>query len=190
MRHNARGPDSPNTVRRTQDNLPELAKDDQNEGHMAASARIGLLVGLVAAGCAPGAATTDLSEMDRAAIRALDERFRTVVLARDWVGLEALYKSDAMLLPPNADAVRGAQAIAKRFASTGLEIKEFTTRSEHIAGHSGRATNRGTYTLVFAVVGNPTPVRDPGKYVWVLERQPDGSWRITIDIWNSNAPAA
>jgi ketosteroid isomerase-like protein len=63
------------------------------------------------------------------------------VLAKDWAGLEELYTTDAMLLPPNAEAVKGTPAIATWFASTGLNIKEFTTVSEDISGQGSQASN-------------------------------------------------
>jgi ketosteroid isomerase-like protein len=31
---------------------------------------------------------------------------------------------------------------------------------------------------------------EEGKYVEVLQKQADGSWKIKYDIWNPNAPAA
>jgi ketosteroid isomerase-like protein len=35
----------------------------------------------------------------------------------------------------------------------------------------------------------PLPPEE-GKYVEVLKKQADGSWKIIYDIWNANAPAA
>jgi ketosteroid isomerase-like protein len=35
----------------------------------------------------------------------------------------------------------------------------------------------------------PLPTEE-GKYVTVLKKQGDGSWKITYDIWNANGPAA
>ena len=32
-------------------------------------------------------------------------------------------------------------------------------------------------------------LNDPGKWVGVYQRQPDGSWKCAFDIWNSDAPA-
>ena len=34
------------------------------------------------------------------------------------------------------------------------------------------------------------PVPYDGKYVTVLKKQPDGSWKIVLDMWNENAPPA
>ena len=34
------------------------------------------------------------------------------------------------------------------------------------------------------------PVTERGKWVVVLKKQPDGTWKVVIDIWNSDGPAA
>ena len=33
------------------------------------------------------------------------------------------------------------------------------------------------------------PIPETSKWLAIHERQPDGSWKITHDIWNSNDPA-
>lgn len=33
------------------------------------------------------------------------------------------------------------------------------------------------------------PLKDEGKYIEVMKRQNDGTWKIVYDIWNSNPPA-
>ena len=42
--------------------------------------------------------------------------------------------------------------------------------------------------LSFALAGTAEPIKEPGKYLWVVRRQADGAWRIATDIWNSSAP--
>ena len=49
----------------------------------------------------------------------------------------------------------------------------------------------GTYRMALTpkkAGAKPLPV-DEGKYIEVLKRQDDGSWKIVYDIWNPSAPA-
>jgi ketosteroid isomerase-like protein len=49
----------------------------------------------------------------------------------------------------------------------------------------------GTYTMTLTprkAGAKPLPTEE-GKYIEVLKRQGDGSWKIIYDIWNPNAPA-
>ena len=34
------------------------------------------------------------------------------------------------------------------------------------------------------------PVQDRGKYVEIFKKQADGTWKVIVDIWNSDLPAA
>ena len=38
--------------------------------------------------------------------------------------------------------------------------------------------------------GSPGPVKDSGKFVTVLRRQPDGRWLVAVDMFSSDLPAA
>jgi ketosteroid isomerase-like protein len=54
------------------------------------------------------------------------------------------------------------------------------------------ATAIGTYKMTLTpkkAGAKPLPT-DEGKYIEVLKRQADGSWKIAYDIWNPNAPPA
>jgi ketosteroid isomerase-like protein len=49
------------------------------------------------------------------------------------------------------------------------------------------AYDRGNYTLT--VTPKPgKPMEESGKYLAVCKRQPDGSWKISRLIYNSNNP--
>jgi ketosteroid isomerase-like protein len=34
------------------------------------------------------------------------------------------------------------------------------------------------------------PINDRGKYLAVWKKQPDGTWKCVMDIWNSDLPAS
>jgi len=46
----------------------------------------------------------------------------------------------------------------------------------------------GTYELTLNDASGK-PVKDRGKYVEVWKKQADGTWKATVDIWNSDLPA-
>lgn len=129
-----------------------------------------------------------LSTSDSTALRALDSAFVGAILRRDWSALASQYADDAVLMPPAAPAVTGPTAISAWFAGAGLELLEFTTHLSAMEGQSNFAALRGTYRMVFTVPSAPVPVTDSGKFVWLARRGPDQRWRITTDIWNTNAP--
>jgi ketosteroid isomerase-like protein len=47
----------------------------------------------------------------------------------------------------------------------------------------------GTYEFTFTGPGGK-PVNDRGSYVAVWEKQPRSGWKVVVDIYNSDQPAA
>jgi uncharacterized protein (TIGR02246 family) len=145
-----------------------------------------------APGKAPGA--EPLAAEDVAAIRATDSVFASAVGAGDAAGVAALYLPDAHLLPPTAAAIEGREGIQQFFAGLlGAYHVTIAVNSDEIEGREDLAYARGHYTLDGApkAAGAP-PLREEGKFLEVLRRQADGTWRLAADMWSPNpqAPAA
>ncbi|MCH7939879.1 MAG: nuclear transport factor 2 family protein [Candidatus Marinimicrobia bacterium] len=47
---------------------------------------------------------------------------------------------------------------------------------------------RGTYTAILTPKAGGETIDIDGKYLTILERQVDGSWKIFRDCFNSNVP--
>lgn len=152
--------------------------------HSIRRAAIPLLI--VGAACRPadGPHRTE----DLAAIRALDDAYVAAVEAHDWEGLAALFKEDGVLLPPNEAAVVGRTAILDRGKGLDLAAVDYSHTEIDIGGTSGVAYLQGSYTTSITLGSGAGPYEDSGKYLWILERQPDGVWLIEKAIWNSDLP--
>ncbi|NIM47978.1 MAG: hypothetical protein GTO22_01735 [Gemmatimonadales bacterium] len=66
-------------------------------------------------------------------------------------------------------------------------MTEFTITLVETGGGGDVAYARGTYLLTIAVEG-AEPTTDTGKYIEIRRKQPDGSWPIAIDMFNSDLP--
>ena len=64
---------------------------------------------------------------------------------------------------------------------------EGSIRPEKIEGSGNLAYVRGNFDLTF-IINDSTQVPDTGKYIEVWKKQEDGSWKIKVDIWNSDNP--
>ncbi|MFN8635300.1 MAG: nuclear transport factor 2 family protein [Chloroflexota bacterium] len=133
------------------------------------------------------ATTTDL----QSAVRALDAAFIRHGNAQDAAALtRAFYAEDAVLLPPGAARVSGADAIQAfwaAFIAAGAADISIETTNIWEAGDLGYGI--GTYACT-----QPAPdggrVHDTGKYLVVYRRQADGSWKAVADQFNSDLPSA
>ena len=121
-------------------------------------------------------------DADRAAIQAATAELLAAL---------AVWSDDGILMPPHHAAVRGRAELQRYFrelfSRTAFKFS-FTSSDIRLAGDL--AFERLTYTaLSWPALGGP-PVEDEGKGVHVYRRQTDGSWKLALDIWNSDRPLA
>lgn len=129
---------------------------------------------------------------DHGSVRAAIERqaaaWGDAVNRGDSAAVAALYTDDAVLMAPNAEPIRGRDAI-RGFADTlrGLSPRDVRLTVEEVEVCGDTAFEVGSYTMSLQP---PSQARmtDRGKYLVVWKRQPDGSWRIHRDIFNTNVP--
>lgn len=137
------------------------------------------------------AAPAGLSAADEAAIRAIDGKWATAATAGDANAVAALYTADAIVLPPGQASVQGdaAKEFWNGFFNAMAVQVELNTKE--IEGRGDLAYATGTYRMTLTPKkpgAKPLPTED-GKYVEILKKQADGSWKIVHDIWNASGPA-
>jgi len=125
------------------------------------------------------------------AIRAADQHWARVFAAKDLENSVAFCAENASVLAPNAPIATGKQAIGQLFsgffALPSLTIEWHPTKVEVArSGELGYST--GVYQMSFKDSSGKL-VTDRGKYVTVWKKQADGSWRVALDIFNSDLPA-
>jgi uncharacterized protein (TIGR02246 family) len=160
-------------------------------------ALVALLVQLAACrpagGSAPHASddAPPLAAADLGAIRALDSAFAGAAKTGDPAAVAALYLADASLMPPNARTVEGREAIQKFWGGLSEAYQlSIEVAADEIEGRGDLAYARGHFTLVGDPKGKGgTSIRDNGKFLEVLRRQPDGSWKYAVDMYSSDLPA-
>ena len=148
---------------------------------------IGALV-LMAAACAP-ATVPGFTEADLAEIQATTEQALAIAnSSRDWGQyVNVYYAPNAIVMPSNQEVVRGRDAIAAFFENyPPFTDLQFT--SVEVDGGEDIAYVYGTYSLMLTLPGEEQPVPDRGKYIEIWRRQEDGSWKIELDIFNSDLP--
>jgi uncharacterized protein (TIGR02246 family) len=111
--------------------------------------------------------------------------------AGDAAALAALFTDDAVLMPPDAPAASGKEAIQSYFQSRNDEFTfELAVTKAEVVAAGDWAFSRGTYTLKATPKPKGKTIEDSGKYLNILAHQPDGSWKIARHIWNSDNPLA
>jgi len=128
-------------------------------------------------------------EADVEAIKKVNVDLINAFNASDAATAVALVMDDAVDLPPNRPAVIGKEAI-RSFVQSDFDRFTMNFADEiveiEVAGDLAYIWTNYTVTLTPKDVGKP--IGNNGKWLKVLRRQPDGSWKFSRNIWNSDNP--
>jgi uncharacterized protein (TIGR02246 family) len=150
-----------------------------------------VLIGIVVAaaialsGCATMAKGG--TEADEEAIREIWRTYCEARVAGDADLWLSLWDPEGIQLPPGSPA-RGKdvldELVPKGFAAGSVSSMNIYPEEITVAGDW--AYSRGTYDSDRVVEGKA--VRVEGKFLTIFRRQPDGSWKIYRDCFNSSVP--
>jgi ketosteroid isomerase-like protein len=131
-------------------------------------------------------ADADHEEIKRTTAALLD-----AVNSSDADRCSAVWAANGVLMPPHHPSVHGHPAIVQYFRTLFSRSRcRFAFTSSDIQIDGDTALERVTYTATIWSVDDATPFEDAGKGIHVYRRQPNGSWKLTYDIWNSDRPIA
>ena len=120
-------------------------------------------------------------------LRGINSRFQDGFIHSEAVVIASVYADDAILLPSESPMVRGKQAIQDHWQDAikaGVRSVKLQTLELDEKGDTAIEIGASTVTAM----GERGPVTSTGKYLVVWKRQPDGTWKYAVDIFNSDAP--
>ena len=128
--------------------------------------------------------------MSREAIDNGHYQWLEAMKANDPIALGSLVTDDVVLMPPHTEPVVGRQGVIDWFASVVSQARttsaQVRQREVTIAGELG--IERGSFTWTIAPVSGGSELDDRGSFLAIWQRQPDGSWKVMRNIWNSTLP--
>jgi uncharacterized protein (TIGR02246 family) len=101
-----------------------------------------------------------------------------------------LWTEDGIQLPPGSPPIVGKEQIRERNKSALVDLftMDGSITNEEVQVSGDLAVARGTYATTLTPKDGSEEIFIDGKYMTLLKRQPDGSWKIHRDIFNSNMP--
>ena len=139
-------------------------------------------------GCAQNAVPVDTAA-DDATIRASTAAWVTAYNAGDADKIVALYADDAIMMPPDAPAATGHEAMKKYLTDDMAASKAAGVSFALDAEASGVSGDIAWHSGTFHVAGANGATVATGKYAEVWHKA-DGKWLMIRDVWNNDAPAA
>ena len=159
------------------------------------------LPALAVLACALTACTPQpIPQSDIDAIKAADAAYAAALNSGSVDAVVAMYTSDAQLLPPGMTMATGTDAIKQTMTGMMGPMKltlRLTPGTVSGRGDMAYVVGAFHFSATMKDTTQAAPPPEDGKYVEVLMRQADGSWKLAVDIWNPNtmpqvpaAPAA
>lgn len=128
-------------------------------------------------------------EADMAAIDAMRAAFAAAVGAGDVDGMMVGYTENAVQMPPHEAELTGKAAIRARNEANAAQYEmQLENPAEEIIVKGDWAILSGTYVFSGTPKADAEPIQDNGKYMVTWRRQPDGSWLVAHEMWNSDNP--
>lgn len=146
------------------------------------------LIGGTAIGC------TANSDADQAADVAKAEEvwdeYAAAVNDEDIERWMALWIEDGIRLPPDKPRAVGLEQIraSAEPVFANFDLEKFTINPEETRILGDRAYSHGLYGFSMTPKAGGDTVELRGKFLTILEKQADGSWKIAIDCFNYSPP--
>ncbi len=119
----------------------------------------------------------------------LRQQYSEAIANGDTEKLVGFYTEDAVLMIPNAPSVVGRNMIRQQFSEAlGKYNEKMEIRSEETQLAGDWAYDRGTLLTTVTPKSGGEPMKMEGKYVVILKKDTDGSWKLSRVIFNENAP--
>jgi uncharacterized protein (TIGR02246 family) len=129
------------------------------------------------------------SEADLTMARSISPAFVRAMESKDSEALASFYAEEGTLMPPGAPPIQGRAAIQafwERMVHTA--IKKVALNPQDLRMSGDLSYEVGTYDIDLALPDG-TAASEQGKYIVLMKKQADGSWKMTHDMWSSNTPA-
>jgi ketosteroid isomerase-like protein len=130
-------------------------------------------------------------EADIAAIKASFDEFVQLYNANNFDRIMSIfYIENSIQMPPNESIRKGKAAILLGYHKTRELNDEHIDYSviEDVRVSGDMAVVRGLDTGTTTPRSGGKPVKYNMKWLTILERQPDGTWKWIYEIWNENNP--
>ncbi len=86
----------------------------------------------------------------------------------------------------DSPVIRGRTAFKAMIESFNPNFTDHRIELRDINGYGDLAYAWGNYTETFSVSGAPEPITDVAKLMFGFRKQPDGSWLVATEMWNTD----
>jgi len=132
-------------------------------------------------------ATNPVPKDEKAVITAISASRAKAFNAGDAAGIAVHFTEDAILMAPGKPAITGRAAVQAYYQAIFDEYNmRLESHYDEVYVSDGLAYGRGSAKVTLLPKKGGKALISTAKYLNILKKQADGSWKTTHDIWNSN----
>ena len=136
---------------------------------------------------APGCKQATRADNASTSVDAIWKEYAASLNAGDIDRWVTLWTDDGVQMPPDEPPVIGKEKIRARNSAVLQKFNfDIGITNQELRTAGDWAYSRGVYRATLTPKQGGTPIAIDGKYMTILARQGDGSWKIHRDIFNSN----
>jgi len=129
----------------------------------------------------------DQANDDVETITAISAARATAFNEGDAAGIAKHFTDNAFLMAPGTKTLRGQESIKIYYQTIFDEYEtELESGYEEVKVDGDLAYGRGFARVLLHPKNGGESLSSTSKYLNILERQADGTWKTTHDIWNGN----
>ncbi len=129
-----------------------------------------------------------LTPSDLAAIKSLERRWLKCELGRrPWEVLN-LCARGVVWLPPGGRPIRGKPAIRAWLGASRDHVEDIRLRKVTVAGDRFAAYRIANFRTRYVPSGSTDAVTMTGWHLWVMRRNADAVWRVSVVAWSLEQP--
>jgi ketosteroid isomerase-like protein len=130
-----------------------------------------------------------LAEEDVSWIRAMEEEHEAQVIDQDFDAMGEAFAEDVLVLAPNQPEIVGKAPLREwQQAFEDVTWQHYELVVAEIGGCGDLAYVRANFSMTYTLPGQTEPISDSGRGFHILRKQPDGTWLITHDFFQSDQP--
>ena len=102
----------------------------------------------------------------------------------------AYYEDDALEMAPNMTMAKGKDAIKAmqdQMTKSGMKMTAVSFSPIDLQAGGTIAYEIGSYDIT-VTMPSTGDVKDHGKYLTIWHQQPDGTWKVRAETWNTDMP--
>ncbi|MDN3667979.1 SgcJ/EcaC family oxidoreductase [Echinicola jeungdonensis] len=137
--------------------------------------------------CLHACGLTDTTSADIESIKSMSKARAKAFNEGDAKKITSYFTEDAVLMAPGTPPMTGPEAVEAYYQAI---FDQYETRLNsyynEVKVSGDLAYGRGTAEVILIPKNGDTIMTSTSKYLNILQKQPNGEWRTTHDIWNEN----